>query len=63
MQQYCKSSAIHIYSPSYCLYYIQPKIIILHSVNPDFKLVVLIYNKSVQYVKKKNQNVKYKKCR
>ena len=63
MQQYCKSIAIHIYLPSYCQLYIQPKIIISHSVNSDFKLVVLIYNKSVQYVKKKNQNVKHKECR
>ena len=60
MQQYCKSIAIHIYLPSYCHLYIQPKIIISHSVNSDFKSVVLIYNNRVQYVKKKNQNVKYK---
>lgn len=63
MQQYCKSSAIHIYSPFYCLILYSAQNNNFNSVNPDFKLVVLIYNKSVQYVKKKNQNVKHKECR
>ena len=59
LQKYCNSHISPLLLPT--LY--SAKNNNFNSVNSDFKLVVLIYNKSVQYVKKKNQNVKYKECR